>query len=96
MCTGRPKTPKLPDPPPPDSAIEKTADRVVVGSNRTTLRNKRNRQLFSLAGSQRLGTRSLQIPLLINAALQASNYRMKRRGNKPMTQGNLSLPPKKF
>ena len=67
MCFGRPTPPKLPDPEPRDSAIEKTADRVLFASNRSNPESKMRRKLSSQSGRRRLGTRSLQIPLLANS-----------------------------
>ncbi len=75
MCTGRPKTPKLPPSPPPDSPIEPTADRVVIGSNRSDPEMRRRRKFSSTAGRKRLGTQSLQIPLLIDTTTSGNlNY----------------------
>ena len=75
MCTGRPKTPKLPPSPPPDSAIESTADKVVIGSNRSDPEMRRRRKLSTTTGRKRLGTQSLQIPLLIDTTTSGNlNY----------------------
>jgi len=69
MCVGRrSRTPKLPDPEPMDSPIEQTADKVVLGSNRSKQENKMRRKLSSQTGRKRLGTQSLQIPLLTNTS----------------------------
>tara|TARA_R100000315_G_C5099141_1_gene56834 strand:- start:235 stop:471 length:237 start_codon:yes stop_codon:yes gene_type:complete len=65
MCFGRPKPPPLPKPEPVDSAIEQTADKVVVGDKRTSPTKKKSR-ITPTTGRRRLGTRSLQIPLLTN------------------------------
>ena len=65
MCVGRSRPPKLPDPEPMDSAIEQTAGKVVVGSNR---KNIKNRKTTPITGRKRLGTQSLQIPLLNNTS----------------------------
>ena len=68
MCIGRrPSPPKLPDPEPLDSAIEQTADKVVLASNRSNPESKMRRKLSSQTGRGRLGTQSLQIPLLTNS-----------------------------
>ena len=66
MCIGPfrpPKPPALPDAEPMDSAIESTAERVVVADKRSTS-PRRKKQLATATGRRRLGTRSLQIPLL--------------------------------
>ena len=86
MCVGRRRTPKSKSTststststPPRDSAIEKTASRVVLSDDRTmgTPKEKKRKQSFDkvTGGRQaraiapkRLGTRSLQIPLLIDS-----------------------------
>ena len=67
MCFGRPRAQELPEPPPPDSAIEPTADRVVVGANRSSS-SRDDRRMSTTAGRKRLGTRSLRIPLLVRSA----------------------------
>ena len=59
MCFGRPKPPPAPAPEPVDSAIEDTADKVVVGTQK-----KKQQQGKQVAQGRRMGTRSLQIPLL--------------------------------
>ena len=77
MCLGRrPSPPPLPEPEPVDSPIEETADRVVVGERRRQGAARRRRGLATLTGRRRLGTRSLQIPLLPNSMTQGStlNY----------------------
>ena len=76
MCGRRPSPPPLPDPEPVDSPIEETADRVVVGERRKQGAARRRRGLATLTGRRRLGTRSLQIPLLPNSMTQGStlNY----------------------
>ena len=63
MCFRPPKPPPLPDAEPMDSAIESTAERVVVADKRSTS-PRRKKQLATPTGRRRLGTRSLQIPLL--------------------------------
>ena len=63
MCLFRPPSPPpLPKPEPRDSAIEDTADKVVVADKRSTS-PRRKKQLATATGRRRLGTRSLQIPL---------------------------------
>ena len=76
MCGRRPSPPPLPEPEPVDSPIEETADRVVVGERRRQAAARRRRGLATLTGRRRLGTRSLQIPLLPNSMTQGStlNY----------------------
>ena len=64
MCSRRPKPPKVPKAQPRDSAIEETAGTVVVGSQRTD--SKRKKVGSKSVGLKRMGTRSLQIPLLVN------------------------------
>ena len=64
MCLFRPPSPPpLPKPEPRDSAIEKTADKVVVADKRSSS-PRRRKQLATPTGRRRLGTRLLQIPLL--------------------------------
>ena len=72
MCGRRPSPPPLPEPEPVDSPIEETADRVVVGERRKQGAARRRRGLATLTGRRRLGTRSLQIPLLPNSMPQSS------------------------
>ena len=72
MCGRRPSPPPLPAPEPVDSPIEETADRVVVGERRKQGAARRRRGLATLTGRRRLGTRSLQIPLLPNSMAQGS------------------------
>ena len=67
MCFGRPKPPKLPAPEPVDSPREQTAEKVDVADKRTATK-KRRQQLATPTGRRRLGTRSLQIPLLANTS----------------------------
>lgn len=66
MCLFRPPSPPpLPKPEPRDSAIEDTADKVVVADKRKSQPNRRKKQQIATpTGRRRLGTRSLQIPLL--------------------------------
>ncbi len=64
MCLFRPPSPPpLPKPEPRDSAIEDTADKVVIADKRSTS-PRRKKQIATATGRRRLGTRSLQIPLL--------------------------------
>ena len=71
MCFFRPpKPPELPKPEPVDSAIEDTADKVVIGDKRTQFDRKKKR-ITSRRMGRRLGTRSLQIPL--NPGVQSGN-----------------------
>ena len=77
MCLFRPPSPPpLPKPEPRDSAIEDTADKVLVADKRTTS-PRRKKQLATPTGRRRLGTRSLQIPLL---------------GGRGTASGNLNYP----
>ena len=60
MCFGsRPKPPPAPAPEPVDSPIEETADAVVVGKQQ-----KKKTSDTKIAQGRRMGTKSLQIPLL--------------------------------
>ena len=62
MCFGgRPSPPPAPAPEPVDSPIEDTADAVVVGKQK-----KKEVSDSKLAQGRRMGTKSLQIPLLNN------------------------------
>ncbi len=72
MCFRPPKPPPLPEPEPVDSAIEQTASKVVVGDKRTSPTKKKSR-ITPTTGRRRLGTRSLQIPLLTNSGTNMSN-----------------------
>jgi len=74
MCLAkRPKTPELPPPPPPDSAIEETASAVVVGTQRKDpVITGKQKKFTPETGRKRMGTQSLQIPLVSN--LQNLNY----------------------
>ena len=65
MCVGRSRPPKLPDPEPMDSAIEQTASKVVVGSKK---KSSKDQKMTPITGRKRLGTQSLQIPLLPNTS----------------------------
>ena len=59
MCFGRPSPPPAPAPEPVDSPIEETADAVVVGKQK-----KKQTAQTKTAMGRKMGTRSLQIPLL--------------------------------
>ena len=60
MCFGRPSPPPAPAPPEPvDSPIEETADAVVVGKQ-----TKKKTAQTKTAMGRKMGTKSLQIPLL--------------------------------
>ena len=75
MCFGRPKPPPLPEQEPVDSAIEPTATKVAIGDDRTMSKPKVKRKktgqkvtggrIARAIAPRRLGTRSLQIPLLV-------------------------------
>ena len=74
MCLGRrPSPPPLPEAEPVDSAIEATATKVVVGDKRKSTMTKRKSKITPTTGRRRLGTRSLQIPLLANSGTNMSN-----------------------
>ena len=70
MCFRRPSPPPLPEPEPVDSAIEQTAEKVVVGQKRTS--KKKKNKLTPTTGGKRLGTASLQIPLLTKKSKRRS------------------------
>ena len=72
MCFRPPKPPPLPDAEPMDSAIESTAERVVVADKRRGS-PRRKKQLATATGIRRLGTRSLQIPLLGGTSSPSGN-----------------------
>ena len=78
MCLGRrPSPPPLPDPEPVDSAIEPTATKVAIGDDRSMGQPKTKKKktgqkvtggrMARAIAPRRLGTRSLQIPLLANS-----------------------------
>ena len=70
MCFGsRPKPPPAPAPEPVDSPIEETAEKVVVGKQK-----KKGISDTKVAMGRKLGTRSLQIPLLDNNKGGDLNY----------------------
>ena len=69
MCFGRPKPPPAPAPEPVDSPIEETADAVVVGKQK-----KKKQQKSEVVMGKKMGTKSLQIPLLENQKGGDLNY----------------------
>tara|TARA_B100000424_G_scaffold237693_1_gene203330 strand:+ start:294 stop:509 length:216 start_codon:yes stop_codon:yes gene_type:complete len=69
MCFGRPSPPPAPAPEPVDSAIEDTADAVVVGKQK-----KKQTDQTKLSQGRKMGTKSLQIPLLNNQKGGDLNY----------------------
>tara|TARA_B100000214_G_C23966592_1_gene628012 strand:+ start:1659 stop:1901 length:243 start_codon:yes stop_codon:yes gene_type:complete len=75
MCFRRPSPPPLPEPEPVDSAVEQTAQQVVVGEKRKQLKSptKKKSAITPTTGRRRLGTRSLQIPLLANTGTNMGN-----------------------
>ena len=71
MCFGsRPSPPPAPAPEPVDSPIEETADSVSVGDEQ----KKKKSSQTKVATGRRMGTRSLQIPLLDNQKGGDLNY----------------------
>ena len=69
MCFFKPpKAPELPKAEPVDTPKEDTADKVVIGDQRTIRKKKK---VASTRMGRRLGTRSLQIPL--NPGVQSGN-----------------------
>ena len=75
MCFRRPSPPPLPEPEPVDSPVEQTAQQVVVGEKRKQLKSptKKKSAITPTTGRRRLGTRSLQIPLLANTGTNMGN-----------------------
>jgi hypothetical protein len=72
MCLfSPPKPPALPKAEAADSAIEDTADKVVIGDDRTTTKPKTKLKTKTKTKPKRLGTSSLQIPL--NPGVQSGN-----------------------
>jgi len=65
MCFfSRPSPPPLPEPRPTPPRPEKTAERVVVGTNRTDApEGEKKRKGQRTTRARRLGTQSLRIPL---------------------------------
>ena len=83
MCFGRPSPPPLPEPRPTPPKPEKTAQRVVVGDNRTrpapsgqqiTTTGGRKRTGQRVARARRLGTAMLRIPLNPNQSTSDLRY----------------------
>ncbi len=90
MCIGRsrpkaPKAPKVPKQEPMDSPIEKTATKVLISDDRSVVDTytKKKKTGTKVTGGKvaramaprRLGTRSLQIPLLANTVSSGNlNY----------------------
>tara|TARA_B100001093_G_scaffold377262_1_gene362495 strand:- start:652 stop:891 length:240 start_codon:yes stop_codon:yes gene_type:complete len=76
MCVfSRPKPPPLPEPRPTAPKPQKTAERVVVGQQRTKAptpgQGKRGQR--SIRNPRRLGTSSLRIPLLDQGQMGSGN-----------------------
>ena len=71
MCNlfQKPKAPDAPAPEPVDSAIEDTADAVVVGKQK-----KKEASKTKVAMGRKMGTKSLQIPLLDGGTGGDINY----------------------
>ncbi len=69
MCFGRPKPPPTPEPEPVDSAIEDTADAVAVGRQK-----KKQAADTKIAQGRKMGTKSLQIPMLEGSKGGDLNY----------------------
>ena len=86
MCFGRPSPPPLPEPRPTPPKPEKTAQRVVVGDNRTrpatssvtgqqtTTTGGRKRTGQRQSRARRLGTAMLRIPLNPNQSTSDLRY----------------------
>ena len=77
MCSRRrrPSPPPLPPKEPVDSPIEETAQKVVVGEKRKGQMARRKKGIGTFTGRRRLGTRSLQIPLLSDSTSTSNlNY----------------------
>ena len=80
MCVfSRPKPPTLPEPRPTAPRPEPTADRVAIGQQRVTgqqtTEGQRRRERQSIRERRRLGTQSLQIPLLEQGMMGSGNLR---------------------
>ena len=78
MCVfNRPSPPPLPEPRPTPPPPEKTAQRVVVGSQRTGKRTeglqRGRRKQSNIRSARRVGTRSLIIPLLNQGQMGPGN-----------------------
>ena len=83
MCFGRPSPPPLPEPRPTPPKPEKTAQKVVVGDNRTrpapsgqqiTTTGGRKRTGQRQTRARRLGTAMLRIPLNPNQSTSDLRY----------------------
>ena len=81
MCFGRPSPPPLPEPRPTPPKPEKTAQRVLVGTNRpsvsgqqTTPTGGRKRTGQRQTRARRLGTAMLRIPLNPNQSTSDLRY----------------------
>ena len=81
MCFGRPSPPPLPEPRPTPPKPEKTADRVLVGTNRpsvsgqqTTAQGGKKRTGQRTSRARRLGTAMLRIPLNPNQSTSDLRY----------------------
>ena len=84
MCFGRPSPPPLPEPRPTPPKPEKTAQRVVVGDNRTRPSSVTGQQTTTTGGrkrtgqrqsrARRLGTAMLRIPLNPNQSTSDLRY----------------------
>ena len=73
MCLfSPPKPPELPKAEPKDSAIEDTADKVVIADKRTQP-TKKKKAIKNIQVAKKLGTSSLQIPL--NPGVQSGNLK---------------------
>ena len=73
MCGRRPSPPPLPEPRPTAPRPEKTAQRVVVGQQRSTGQQRKSRK--TVREGRRLGTASLRIPLLTQEQIGTGNLR---------------------
>ena len=81
MCLSRPSPPPLPEPRPTPPKPEKTAERVLVGTNRpsvsgqqTTAAGGKKRQGQRRQRASRLGTAQLRIPLRSNQGSSDLRY----------------------
>ncbi len=74
MCIfSSPKPPPLPEPRPTAPRPEKTAERVVVGQQRTEGQKIKGRR--SIRSRRRLGTSSLRIPLIDQGQMGSGNLK---------------------
>jgi hypothetical protein len=75
MCTGRPKPPPLPEPRPTPPKPEKTAERVLVSSNRPSQKDgEKKRTGQRQQRVRRLGTDMLRIPLATDKKINDLRY----------------------